>query len=239
VLNFVVLPFRPSRSAAKYRLIWDPSTGSPLLHYTRAQAEALQKLLPQVPVRFGMQVGNPSLASALRDLIDRGVDRLIVLPLYPQYSATTTASALDGLFQALMRERRLPALRVVPPYHDHPAYLDALATIIQADLAQLSWQPEHHLISFHGIPIRYAQSGDPYTTHVKRTTTLLVQRLGWPRHSWTQTFQSLFGREEWLKPYTEVKLRQLASQGVRRVFITTTAAPVSTTTPPGSRPCAP
>jgi ferrochelatase len=168
-----------------------------------------------------MQVGNPPLASALRDLSDRGVDRLIVLPLYPQYSATTTASALDSLFQALMRERRVPALRVVPPYYDHPAYLDALTAIIRADLARLSWQPEHHLISFHGIPIRYAQSGDPYTTQVKRTTARLVQRLGWPRQSWTQTFQSLFGREEWLKPYTEVKLRQLASQGVRRVFITT------------------
>ena len=156
-----------------------------------------------MPVRFGMQVGNPPLAAVVHEMIERGVDRLIVLPMYPQYSATTTASATDVLFQALMHERRVPALRIVPPYYEHPAYLDAMAAVIRDDLARLPWQPDHYLLSFHGIPIRYAQRGDPYATHVKRTTAGLVQRLGWPRERWTQTFQSLFGREEWLKPYTE------------------------------------
>jgi ferrochelatase len=221
ILNCFILPFRPSRSAAKYRNIWDAKTGSPLLHYTRRQTEELQRQLPDLPVTLGMQVGNPSVASAVRGLIAQGVDRLIVVPMYPQYSATTTASATDVLFQALMQERRVPALRIVPPYYDHPAYLDAITTIIHEDLARLSWQPDHFLISFHGIPIRYAKNGDPYTTHVKRTTAALIQRLGWPRAQWSQSFQSLFGREEWLKPYTEERLRQLAQQGVRRVFVMT------------------
>ncbi|HTU88771.1 MAG TPA: ferrochelatase, partial [Gemmataceae bacterium] len=221
VLNFFILPFRPRQSAAKYQRIWDAITGSPLLHWTRRQTEELQKALPNVPVAFGMQVGNPPLAAVVHELIERSVDRLVVLPMYPQYSATTTASATDVLFRALMHERRVPALRIVPPYYEHPSYLDALVAVIRDDLDRLSWQPEHYLLSFHGIPIRYAQSGDPYAMHVKRTTAGLIQRLGWPRDKWTQTFQSLFGREEWLKPYTEETLIRLAKQGVRRVFVAT------------------
>ena len=221
VLNLFILPFRPARSAAKYQRIWDPKTGSPLLHYTRLQAEGLQKLLPGVPVAFGMQVGNPSVASVMHGLIEKGAERLIVLPMYPQYSATTTAGATDVLFQALMREKRVPALRIVPPYYAHPAYLDAMTAVIREELARLPWEPDHYLLSFHGIPIRYCKQGDPYALHVKRTTALLAERLGWPRGKWTQTFQSLFGREEWLKPYTEEKLKRLAKEGVRRVFVAT------------------
>ena len=168
-----------------------------------------------------MQVGNRPVASVVHGMIARGVERLIVLPMYPQYSATTTASATDVLFQALMKERRVPALRVVPPYYDHPAYLDAMTTVIREELARLPGRRTTILLSFHGIPIRYCKQGDPYATHVKRTTAALVERLGWPRGRWTQTFQSLFGREEWLKPYTEEKLKQLAKAGVRRVFVAT------------------
>ena len=219
ILNLFILPFRPRRSAAKYRNVWDPVTGSPLLHHTRRQTEALRKLLPGIPVRFGMQVGNPSVRGVVQELIGQGVDRLVVLPMYPQYSATTTASALDVLFQALMKERRVPALRVVPPYYDHPAYLDAQTAVIRDELARLAWQPDHYLLSFHGIPIRYARAGDPYATQVKRTTAELIRRLGWPREMWSQTFQSLFGREEWLKPYTEEKLKRLAKEGKKRVFV--------------------
>jgi ferrochelatase len=116
----------------------------------------------------------------------------------------------------------VPALRVVPPYYDHPAYLDAVTAVIRDELQRLlPWQPEHHLLSFHGIPIKYAQRGDPYATHVKRTTARLIERLGWPRDRWTQTFQSLFGRDEWLKPYTENKLKALAKEGVKDVFVAT------------------
>src|SRR5206468_7605707 len=155
---------------AKYRRIWHPQTGSPLLHITRLQTEALQKLLPNVPVRFGMQVGNPPVAAVVHELIATGVDRLIVLPMYPQYSATTTASATDVLFKSLLDQRRVPALRIVPPYYQHPAYLDAMTRIINDELAKLEWTPDHCVLSFHGIPKRYAKAGDPYATHVKRTT---------------------------------------------------------------------
>jgi ferrochelatase len=219
ILELAVLPFRPARSAAKYARIWDQQTGSPLLHYTRRQTELLGQALPGIPVVFGMQIGEPALESVVADLIRKGIDRLVVLPMYPQYSATTTASAMDALFKALMKERRIPALRIVPPYFDHPAYLDALSVIVREELAKLYWQPEHHVISFHGIPIRYAQAGDPYATQVNRTTQLLVQRLGWPRRLWTQSYQSLFGREPWLKPYTEPVLVKLAKRGVKRVFV--------------------
>jgi ferrochelatase len=166
-----------------------------------------------------MQIGNPSLDSVLTEMIQAGVDRIVVLPMYPQYSATTTASATDCLFKVLLKKRRVPALRIVPPYYDHPAYLDAMVALIQEDLAKLSWEPDHYLLSFHGIPIKYAQRGDPYALHVKRTTSALVKRMAWPRSKWTQSFQSLFGRDQWLKPYTEETIRQLARRGAQRVFV--------------------
>jgi ferrochelatase len=219
VLNLFILPLRPARSAAKYQRIWDTVSGSPLLHHTRRQAESLQKTLPGVAVRFGMMVGNPPAGAEIAKMVREGVERLIVFPMFPQYSATTTASATDAVFKALMGVRRVPALRVVSPYYDHPAYVDAVAAVIRDELFRLPWRPDHHLLSFHGIPIRYSRAGDPYATHVKRTTAALVERLGWPREAWTQTFQSLFGREEWLKPYTEEWLKRLAKEGKRKVFV--------------------
>jgi ferrochelatase len=214
-----ILLKRPAQSAAKYQRIWDKTTGSPLLHWTKRQTELLQAQLPNVPVRFGMQVGNPPVADVVRDMIKSGVDRLIVFPMYPQYSATTTASATDVLFKCLLHERRVPALRIVPPYYQHPAYLDAMTKLISEEERKLPWKPNHRLLSFHGIPKRYAKAGDPYATHVKRTTRELVARLGWQRGDWTQTFQSLFGREVWLKPYTDEVLAQLAKAGKKRVFV--------------------
>jgi ferrochelatase len=221
ILNFFILPTRPRQSAAKYLRIWNAQTGSPLLHYTRLQAGALQQLMPKAIVRFGMQVGNPSVASVVRELIDGGVERLIVLPMYPQYSATTTASALDVLFTALMRERRVPALRVIPPYYDHPAYLEAVTAVVRDGIARLPWQPEHCLLSFHGLPIKYVERGDPYSQQVQRTTALLLERLSGPGLSWTQTYQSRFGRDLWLQPYTEETLKKLAREGIKRVFVAT------------------
>jgi protoporphyrin/coproporphyrin ferrochelatase len=221
ILNFRILLTRPAQSAAKYRRIWSPQTGSPLLYYTRRQAEELQQLLPQALVRFGMQIGNPGLPAALHELIEAGVDRLIVVPLYPQYSATTTASAYDSLFQAFERERRLPALRIVPPCYDHPAYLDAVVTVIREELAALPWEPDHYVLSFHGIPVKYAERGDPYPKQVERTTQLLLERLDWPERKWTRSFQSLFGKDLWLQPYTDHTLRELAGRGCKRVFVAT------------------
>ena len=221
ILHGRILLTRPRRSAAKYLRIWSEKTGSPLLYYTRLQTEALAKRFPGVPVRFAMQVGNPSVASVVSGMIRGGVDRLIVLPMYPQYSATTTASALDALFSALRLERRVPSLRVVPPFYDCPGYLDALTTVIRENLARLSWQPEHFLISFHGIPIKYVERGDPYPSQVERTATLLMERLGWPLPRTTQTFQSRFGKDPWLEPYTDEVLIGLARTGVKRVFVVT------------------
>jgi ferrochelatase len=221
ILNFRILPTRPQQSAAKYRRIWNPQTGSPLLHFTRRQTEDLQRALPDLPVRFGMQIGNPSLAGVLDEMIRSGVERLIVLPMYPQYSATTTASATDVLFQALLKQRRVPALRIVPPYYDHPEYLDAVAAVIREELAKLPWAPEHYVLSFHGLPVKYVERGDPYPQHVARTTELLLERLAWPAGRWTQSFQSLFGKDLWLQPYTDATLQRLAREGVRRVFVAT------------------
>jgi ferrochelatase len=219
ILNLFILRRRPAQSAAKYRRIWDAQTGSPLLHWTRRQAELLQVSFPNASVRFGMQVGNPALAEVVREMVAAGAQRLIVLPMYPQYSATTTASATDLLFKTLLDIPRVPALRVVPPYYEHPAYLDAVARVIGDDRKRLAWEPDHYVLSFHGIPIKYAQAGDPYATHVKRTTFALVKRLGWRRPEWTQSFQSLFGRDRWLRPYTEEVLRGLPRHGKRRVFV--------------------
>jgi protoporphyrin/coproporphyrin ferrochelatase len=220
ILNLAILPFRPTQSAAKYRRIWNPVTGSPLLHFTRLQTEALERELPDNLVRFGMQIGNPSVGSVVREMIQRGIDRLVVLPMFPQYSATTTASAYDCLFQALMRERRVPAIRVVPPYFANPVYLDAMVAVIRQDLAKLEWQPDFFLMSFHGIPVKYVERGDPYPKQVARTTALLQERLNWPDGRWKQTFQSRFGRSEWLQPYTDPALADLAKQGLKKVFVT-------------------
>ncbi len=215
----LILWRRPAASAAKYARIWDKDTGSPLMHWTKRQTELVQARFPNIPVRFGMQVGNPPLAKVLDEMIRAGVDRLIAFPMYPQYSATTTASATDVLFQCLLKQRRVPALRIVPPYYEHPSYIEAMARLITNELAKLTWQPDHFVLSFHGIPKRYATAGDPYATHVKRTTRALIQKLGWKRETWTQTFQSLFGREVWLKPYTDDVLEKLAKAGKKKVFV--------------------
>jgi protoporphyrin/coproporphyrin ferrochelatase len=219
ILYGFILPFRSGSSAAKYRHIWDEKTGSPLLYHTVRQTELLKARFSDNPVRFGMMIGNPPLGKTVSEMIAAGVDRLIVFPMFPQYSATTFASATDVLFKSLMLERRVPALRVVPPYYDHPAYLDAVEATIRTDLAQLQWEPQHFVVSFHGIPQTYSQKGDPYATHVVRTTRELVKRMGWKRDRWTQTYQSRFGRKTWLKPYTDNVLTALGRKGVKRVYV--------------------
>ena len=218
ILNGPILLTRPKASAAKYARVWDAETGSPLMHYTKQQVKLLQERFPDTPVRFGMQVGNPRLDDTIKDMVKEGFDRIIAIPMYPQYSATTTASATDILFTTLTKVRRVPAIRVVPPHYDHPAYIAALAAIVREDIAKLDWEPEHFVITFHGIPKKYAQRGDPYATQCVRTTQLLVKELGWTRDMWTRTFQSRFGPQAWLKPYTDDVLESLAKKGVKRVM---------------------
>jgi len=222
VLNFQVLRTRPRQSAEKYRRIWDPRTGSPLLHYTKRQTAELQKRFSgNFVVRFAMRYGNPSTQSVLKELIAVGVERIVVLPMYPQYSATTTASALDALFRALLRERRMPALRIIAPYYVHAAYLDAMAGIIREQLAQLTWQPDHYVLSFHGIPQKYVERGDPYPWHCEASAKQIAARFGWVEGKWSLTYQSILGKDPWLQPYTEATLEKLARAGNRKVFIAT------------------
>jgi ferrochelatase len=168
-----------------------------------------------------MRYGNPSIPDVIGEMSAAGLERIVVLPMYPQYSATTTGSALDGLFQALMRRRHMPSIRVIPPYFEHFAYLDAMVELIRDELARLPTPPDHYILSFHGIPQDYVKNGDPYALHVERTTQALVRRLGWPRGKWSRSYQSLFGKEAWLKPYTEQALIKLARRGVKRVFVAT------------------
>jgi ferrochelatase len=222
ILHGIILRTRPRQSADKYRRIWSPETGMPLLHYTRRQTELLQTALGQdYLVRFGMRYGSPSIGRVTSEMLRTGITRLIVLPMYPQYSATSTASALDALCVALQKERYLPSIRIISAYYEHPAYLQAVTTLMEEELAKLTWQPDHFILTYHGIPQAYAKKGDPYATHVERTTQALVAAMAWRKGEWSRTYQSLFGREAWLKPYTEEWLKHLALAGKKRIFIAT------------------
>lgn len=222
LLHGVILRTRPRKSADKYRRIWSSDTGMPLLYHTRRQAELLQASLGEgYLVRFAMRYGNPSIASVVKEMLRAGVRELVALPKYPQYSATSTASAADALFSALQGERYVPSVRFISDYCDHPAYVQASVELMEEELARLPWEPDHYVLTYHGIPQSYAKKGDPYAAQVQRTTRALVREMGWPQGTWSRTYQSLFGRAAWLKPYTEDWLLHLARQGKKRVFIAT------------------
>jgi len=221
ILYGIVLNTRPSKSGANYRKIWNMERNeSPLRTYTRSQAEKLAARLADIPnvvVDWGMRYGNPSTEEAVRQLLDRGCERIVMFPLYPQYSATTTATASDALFQALMKLRAMPSIRTVPAYYDEPVYIDALANSITSHLATLDFEPEVVIASYHGIPKSYADKGDPYPAQCLETTRLLRERLGWDDRKLISTFQSRFGREEWLQPYTDKTVEKLAREGVKSI----------------------
>lgn len=222
VLHGVILRIRPRRSAEAYRRVWGED-GSPLKRIAERQAAALHARLQgsygdPVRVVLGMRYGEPSLARALETLREAGVERLLVLPLYPQYSATTTASTFDALSDVLRRWRWLPELRFVTHYHDHPAYIAALAASIR-EAWEARGEPERLLFSFHGIPQRYFQAGDPYFCQCQKTSRLVAERLELPAARWSVAFQSRFGREPWLKPYTDHLLREWGEQGARSVAV--------------------
>lgn len=222
ILHGVILRIRPRRAARAYASVWT-ETGSPLLAISRRQATALQSALSEklpgpVKVALGMRYGNPSLAGALEELRAAGARRLLVLPLYPQYSASTSASTFDAVADVLKRWRWLPELRFVTHYHDHPAYLDALAGSIRAH--RLAHPGDAKLLfSFHGLPRRYLLAGDPYHCECHTTARLVAERLDLPQDAWQTAFQSRFGREEWLKPYTDHTLKTWGKTGVERVQV--------------------
>jgi len=223
ILYGLVLTTRPKKSGANYKKIWNTEKDeSPLRTYTRSQAEKLATALsdlPNVRVEWGMRYGNPSTRSAVQRLKDQGCDRIISFPLYPQYSATTTATANDQLFRALMTMRHAPAVRTVAPYYDEQVYIDALARSIEASLAKLDFEPEVIMASYHGIPKPYFEKGDPYHCHCVKTTRLLRERLGLSEQKLITTFQSRFGAQEWLQPYTDKTVEKLAKEGVKSIAI--------------------
>ena len=223
ILYGIVLMRRPSKSGEAYASIWNKELDeSPLRTITRAQAEKLGEALsssPEVVVDWAMRYGNPSIAERLDALAAAGCDRILTFPLYPQYSASTTATVNDKVFEVLQSMRWQPALRTVPAYHDEPIYIDALANSIETHLASLDFEPEVVLASFHGIPQSYFDKGDPYHCHCQKTARLLRERLGWDKDRLQITFQSRFGPEEWLQPYTDKTVEKLAREGVKRLAI--------------------
>jgi len=224
ILNAFILTTRPKNSAHAYSQVWNRERNeAPLITITRSQAEKLAAALSPdgVVVDWAMRYGEPSIDQRLRALKDAGCDRILVAPLYPQYAAATTATVNDAAFATLMAMRAQPALRTLPPYHDDPVYIDALAEAMTEDLAKLDFEPELVVASFHGLPKAYVDKGDPYAGQCRETVRLLRARLGWDDARLRLTFQSRFGRAEWLQPYTDVTLEELAKEGVRRIAVVT------------------
>jgi ferrochelatase len=218
ILRGIILQTRPKKSAHAYAQVWEDD--SPLRRITREQAAALaSRLGPGVVIDWAMRYGSPALADRLKALKDAGCERILLAPLYPQYSAATTATANDRAFDVLKSWRWQPAIRTLPPYHDDPAYIDALAASVEAGVASLDFEVDAVVASFHGMPRRTLDLGDPYHCHCHKTARLLRERLGWPEGRLRLTFQSRFGRAEWLKPYTDAVLAELPGQGVRRVAV--------------------
>lgn len=216
ILRGIILNTRPRKSAAAYREVWTDD-GSPLASNTKAQAAALQARIGDgVMVRWAMRYGSPSIDTGLAELIDAGCQRILLAPLYPQYCAATTATANDAAFSAMARMRWQPAVRTLPPYYDDPAHIEALASAITSDLAALDFEPEVLMASFHGMPRRTLDLGDPYHCQCRKTARLLAERLGRPV---AVAFQSRFGRAEWLKPATDAELERLAGEGVKRIAV--------------------
>ncbi len=226
ILNGIILQTRPQKSGKAYEEIWNHEANEgPLLTITRGQSDKLRERLSkhtfarECEVEYAMRYGNPSIKSRIHALQEKGCERLLVLPLYPQYAAATTATVNDAVFDVLKDMRWQPALRTLPPYHDNPAYIDALATSMQKTLNGLDFEPELILASFHGIPKRYFENGDPYHCHCMKTTRLVREKLGWDKDYLQTTFQSLFGPEEWIRPYTDETVTKLAKSGVKRLAI--------------------
>lgn len=222
-LHGVILRIRPAKSASAYRQIWTPE-GSPLLLNSQALTAGIRDRLSSdldAVVALGMSYGSPAMPAALEQLRKAGARRLIVLPLYPQYSGTTTASVFDRVTRELQGWRWIPELRFITSYHDEPGYIDALSASINAHLRAHSatTPPSHLLFSFHGVPRRYLNAGDPYHCQCQKTARLIAARLRLPDDAWSIAFQSQVGREEWLRPYTDEWLIRSAQQGVRRVTV--------------------
>ncbi|GAW35751.1 ferrochelatase [Roseovarius sp. A-2] len=226
LLQLIILTKRPFTSGEAYKSIWNEDKGeSPLMTITRDQTEKMAKAMEerygdQVMVDFCMRYGNPSTKSKVRAMVEAGCTRILFFPLYPHYAGATSATANDQFFRALMDETWQPIARVVEPYFENPLYIEALAESVERAYSQIETRPEILVVSYHGMPKRYLMQGDPYHCHCQKTTRLLKERLGWEDTEITTTFQSVFGPEEWLKPYTVDEVARLASEeGKKRIAV--------------------
>jgi ferrochelatase len=225
LLQLIILTRRPFTSGANYKLIWNKDADeSPLMTITRSQTAKLAEALTAtygdgVMVDFCMRYGNPSTASKVREMVKAGCTKIVFFPLYPHYAGATTATANDQFFRALMAETWQPASRTVPEYFDHPSYIDALAGSVERAYAAMDVKPDLLVASYHGMPKRYLMQGDPYHCQCQKTSRLLRERLGWKEGSIVTTFQSRFGNEEWLQPYTVEEVARLAQAGKKRIAV--------------------
>lgn len=217
LLRGVILPIRSPRVAKLYQSVW-MEEGSPLMVYSRRQQQALAARLPDTPVALVMSYGSPSLASAVDDLLAQGVEHIVVLPLYPQYSCSTVAAVWDELARILAKKRAIPGISFIRDYAEHPDYIHALAASVRASFA-VHGEPDLLLLSYHGIPQRYANQGDDYPQRCRDTTRELVSALGLPPERVMMTFQSRFGREPWLTPYTDETLKMLGEKGTKHIQV--------------------
>ena len=223
ILNGIILTFRPQKSGRAYEKIWNKALNeSPLKTVTRGQSEMLQEALrdrPEIFVDWAMRYGLPPVATRIDALKEQGCDRILLFPLYPQYSAATTATALDKCFDTLKTLRWPPTVRSVPPYFDHPAYVDALAKSLRQHIKGLPWKPDMILASFHGLPREYLTRGDPYHCHCMKTARLLREKMKLSPEYLQVVFQSRFGRAEWLRPYAQETVEQLPAKGVKNLMM--------------------
>lgn len=221
LLHGVILNVRPAKSARAYAKVWTME-GSPLRLYTRSAAEALsERMSGKVRVSWAMRYGAPSVHERIDALKAAGCDRILVIPMYPQYSQSASASVADAAFDALKAMNWQPALRIAAPFHDHPAYIDALKKAAEAHLSSLGWAPERVVLSFHGTPRRHLAGGDPYYCHCSKTARLLREAMGWTEDFAPLAFQSKFGREEWLGPAIDATIRDFAATGAKRLAVMT------------------
>lgn len=224
LLQGVILSIRPFRSGKAYKKVWNTERNeSPLKTYTRSQCEKIAEHLksdyPELEFEWGMRYGNPSTEKGIKALTEKGCSKILFFALYPQYSACTTATAYDKAFGVLKTLSRQPAARSADAWHDDPDYIEVLAASVTDTLKTLDKKPDHILTSFHGLPKRYLMKGDPYHCYCSKTSRLLREKLGWPEEDWTTTFQSRFGAEEWLQPYTDETIVNLAKSGKKNVAI--------------------